>query len=113
MRIDPLGEIGIEIEGLRARREEIEDKNIRERKQEQMRRQELLEHPPSKKLCKGDIINYLNQKSTNLHPPNTPQEYFPGTPKNTPQQINQEPQIPKVILSAIVPVGESGSLYMR
>ena len=69
IRIDPFGEIGIEIDGLRAKRDEIEDKNIRERKLEQMRRQEMLEHPPNKKMCKGDIRNYLSHKSTNLQPP--------------------------------------------
>ena len=114
IRIDSFGEIGIEIDGLRAKREEIEDKNIRERKQEQMRRQEMLEHPPNKKMCKGDIRNYLSHKSTNLQPPpNTPKEYFPGS--NTPQQTNQESQFQQVLMSAIVPVGgeEGGETHVR
>ena len=60
VRIDHLGEIGIEIMGLKAREEEIRDKKMQERKIEQMKRQEILPLPPGKRQCSADIRKYLS-----------------------------------------------------
>ena len=91
MRMDNLGELGIEIMGLKAREDEIRDKKIQERKMEQLKRQETLPLPPGKRQCSTYIRKYLNKKSTNLHTPPTPHQNITPAPEDEIQHTKHEP----------------------
>ena len=96
LKIDPDGQISMEIKGLKERREALEREKVGEKKIIQTERRENLDETVKKKQCRIDIRQYFT--------------------KSTDQQPTLPPQTPKIILSrvsssATVPVrGGEGSL---